>query len=137
LFALDDVPAGSVPPRPERDDGHRMLGVAGIRISQLQAADIDAVARLRTGRRRRPARRLVRERLRHLIGELIELVLRLRQDTVAHLQISPDLPGLDRALRYQVGRRAARRGERYGAGFILARISIPQRGRRQGTDIAK
>ncbi len=132
-----EVCSGSVPPGPSDTIVIVCWTIAGVgvgelhRIARQQRADIDAD--IRTGARgdRRSARRLVRQRLRHLVGQLVELVLRLRQDGVAHLQIGADLTRLDGAVGDQIGGGAAGRHQRDGAGAVLARIGAPQRGRRQ------
>ncbi len=127
----------------ERLNRHGVLDAAGVgighgnRVAGQQGTHIDVVAGLATGRYRGSGRRLIGQCLRHLIGEFVELVLCLRQNQVAQLQISTDLAGLDRIGGDQVGAGTGRRDERDRAGAVLTWIGAPQRSRREGADIAK
>ena len=72
-----------------------------MRLPFEQARGVDVESGLRAGPAV-PADGLVRQRLRHRGGQTVELVLRLHQHVVAHVEIGGDLAGPDRLVGDQI-----------------------------------
>src|SRR4029077_9966351 len=94
----------------------RGVGVVdGNCIALRQAGQVDVETTLRRRRYRRACGGFVRQRLRNAGGQRIELILRLNEVLIAHLEVGRNRAGPDSAVLDEIDRCACRRNERNGA----------------------
>ena len=111
---------------PNDADVVRRIG-GGIGVGQVDAIAVEQPrgVDVKTARDGRSADCGARQRLRHRRGEPVELILRLNQHIVPHVEQGGNLAGPDRFVGNQIERRPTRRYDRNRAEVTFGRIGIP------------